>query len=96
MVNKYEGIVKTDIWENIDYLDALLNFKKIVHILQSCVVVYSDISISHLCAYCYANGFRKKHYFPLLRNCYRWLMDFFLREDDLKMMYTVFFCVTGT
>lgn len=26
-------IVKTDIGENIDYLDPLLNFKKTVHIL---------------------------------------------------------------
>lgn len=33
MVDDYEGIVKTDIGENMDYLDPLLNFKKIVHIL---------------------------------------------------------------
>lgn len=33
MVDEYERIVKTDIGENMDYLDPLLNVKKTVHIL---------------------------------------------------------------
>lgn len=58
MVDEYDRIVKTDIGESIDYLDSLLNFKKISHFVEL-GGGFSAVSISQT----HANGFRKTLFF---------------------------------